>query len=162
MNETTKIKNLINKFFMKRLLVTLTIALSFISLSSFANNGEDVSPRAIKSFNSSFKNATEVKWTTSENYFKADFILNGQYISAYYDTEGNMKALTRNISSLQLPIALQADLKKNYDCYWISDVLEIANEDGTSYYVTLETANTQLVLKSNVDSWTNFKKQRKS
>jgi hypothetical protein len=157
----TKIKNLINNFFMKRLLVTLTIALSFLSLSSFAN-GEDVSPRAIKSFNSSFKTATEVKWTITDNYFKADFALNGQYVSAYYDAEGNMKALTRNISSLQLPIALQADLKKNYDCYWISDVLEVANDEGTSYYITLETADTQLVLKSNVDSWSTFKKQRKS
>lgn len=145
---------------MKRLLVTLTIALSFISLSSFANG--EVSPRAIKSFNSSFKSATEVKWTVNDNYFKADFALNGQYVSAYYDEEGNMKALTRNISSLQLPIALQADLKKNYDSYWISDVLEVANEDGTSYYITLETADTQLILKSNSGSWNTFKKQRKS
>jgi len=145
---------------MKRLLVTLTIALSFISLSSFAN--DEVSPRAIKSFNSSFKNATEVKWTITDDYFKADFALNGQYVSAYYDTEGKMMALTRNISSLQLPIALQAELKKSYDAYWISDVVEIANETGTAYYITLETADTQLVLKSEGDSWSNFKKQRKS
>ena len=146
---------------MKRLLVTLTIALSFISLSSFANDKE-VSPMAIKAFNSSFKSATEVKWTVTDNYFKADFALNGQYVCAFYDTKGEMIALTRNISSLQLPIALQADLKKNYDSYWISDVLEVANEDGTSYYITLETADTQLILKSNSDSWNTFKKQRKS
>jgi hypothetical protein len=145
---------------MKRLLVTLTIALSFISLSSFAK--DEVSPRAIKSFNSSFKNATEVKWTITDDYFKADFALNGQYVSAFYDTDGKMVALTRNISSLQLPIALQAELKKGYDAYWISDVIEVANETGTSYYITLETADTQLVLKSEGDSWNNFKKQRKS
>jgi hypothetical protein len=145
---------------MKRLLVTLTIALSFISLSSFAN--DEVSPSAVKSFNTSFKNATEVKWTVTDNYFKADFALNGQYVSAFYDTEGQMIAITRNISSLQLPIALQAELKSNYDAYWISDVFEVANETGTSYYITLETADTQLVLKSEGDSWSNFKKQRKS
>jgi hypothetical protein len=145
---------------MKRLLVTLTIALSFISLSSFAN--DEVSPSAVKSFNTSFKNATEVKWTVTDNYFKADFALNGQYVSAFYDTEGQMIALTRNISSLQLPIALQAELKSGYDAYWISDVFEVANETGTSYYITLETADTQLVLKSEGDSWSNFKKQRKS
>ena len=148
---------------MKRLLVTLTIALSFISFSSFANDkGDEVSPRAIKSFNSSFKSATEVKWTITDNFFKADFVMNGQYVSAYYDNDGSMKALTRNISSLQLPITLQAQLKKNYDCYWISNVLELANEDGTAYYITLETADEQLTLKSNGDSWDTFKKQRKS
>lgn len=148
---------------MKRLLLTLTVALSLISLSSFAN-GEDheVSPRAIKSFNSSFKNATEVYWTITNNYYKVNFAMSGQYVSAFYDADGKMIALTRNISSLHLPIALQADLKKNYDDYWISDVLETATEDGTSYYITLETADTQLILKSNGDSWSTFKKQRKS
>lgn len=146
---------------MKRFLGTLTIALSFISLTSFAN-GEEVSPRAIKSFNQSFKNATEVKWTVTDNYSKAEFALNGQYVSAFYDVEGKMIALTRNLSSLQLPIALQADLKRNYDCYWISNVFEVANEEGTSYYITLETADEQLTLKSNSDSWDTFKKQRKS
>jgi len=148
---------------MKRLLVTLTIALSFISLSSFANeNGNDVSPRAVQSFNSSFKNATEVYWTISDNYYKVNFAMNGQYVSAFYDADGKMIALTRNISSLQLPIALQAELKKNYDCYWISDVFEMANEEGTSYYITLETADSQLILKSSGDTWNTYKKQRKS
>jgi len=146
---------------MKRLLVILTIALSLVSLSSFAN-GEDVSPRAVKSFNKSFKNATEVKWTVTDNYFKADFALNGQYVSAFYNEDGGMIALTRNLSSLQLPIALQADLKSNYNCYWISNVLEVANEEGTSYYITLETGDEQLTLKSSGDSWSTFKKQRKS
>ena len=146
---------------MKRLLVTLTIALSFISLSSFAN-ADDVSPKAVKSFNKSFKNATEVKWTVTDNYVKADFALNGQYVSAFYNEDGSMIALTRNLSSLQLPITLQADLKRNYDCYWISNVLEVANEEGTSYYITLETADEQLTLKSSGDSWSTFKKQRKS
>lgn len=147
---------------MKRLLLTLTIALSFISLSSFASGEDGVSPRAVKSFNTSFKNATEVKWTITDDYFKADFALNGQYVSAYYDAEGKMIAITRNISSLQLPIALQADLKRNYDAYWISDVAEVADETGTAYYITLENADTQLILKSEGDSWSNFKKQRKS
>lgn len=142
---------------MKRLLVTLTIALSLISFSSFAN-GEDVSPKAIKSFSSSFKNATEVNWTVSNDYYEVNFLLNGQYVTASYDAEGKMITLARNISSLQLPIALQAELKKNYDSYWISDVLETANEKGTSYYITLETADVQLILKSRGDTWSAFKK----
>ena len=146
---------------MKRLLVTLTIALSFISLSSFAN-GREVSPKAVESFNSSFKTATEVTWTVTDDYFKADFLMSGQYVSAFYDNDGYLMALTRSLSSLQLPIALQEDLKKNYDQYWISDVMEVADDNGTSYYITLEDADTKLILKSQSDSWSSFKKQRKS
>jgi hypothetical protein len=146
---------------MKRLVLTLTIALSLISLSSFATDKE-VNPAALKSFNSSFKNATEVNWTISKEYFKANFALNGQYVAAYYDAEGKLLALTRNISTSQLPIGLQVNLKKNYDGLWISDLVEITNDEGTTYYVTLENADTKLVLRSNYQNWEKFKKQSKS
>ena len=148
---------------MKRLVLTLAIA--FITASSFASdhNDKDVAPAALKSFQTNFKTATEVYWSVSENVYKANFSLNGQQASAYYDATGFLIALTRNISSTQLPITLQASLKNNYDCYWISDLVEMANEDGTSYYITLETADTRLVLKSNgTANWSTYKKVRKS
>lgn len=147
---------------MKRLLVTLTIALSMLSFSSFASGEETVSAKALESFKTSFKSATEVTWSVSENFYKANFSLNGQYVSAYYDEQGKLMGLTRNISSLQLPIALQAELKKNYENYWITDLFEVANDDGTSYYITLETADTKIVLKSAGSDWTTYQKQRKS
>jgi len=147
--------------FMKRILVTLTVLLSLISMSSFANEGK-VNSRVLASFNSSFKNATEVGWTVSENFYKANFSLNGQYVAAYYDEGGQMIALTRNISSMQLPISLQTSLKKECDDLWISDLFEVANDQGTSYYVTLENADTKVVLKSNGSDWSTYQKQRKS
>ena len=146
---------------MKRLVFTLTLALSLISLSSFANEVE-VNPAALQSFNNSFKTATEVRWSLSNSFYKADFSLSGQYVSAYYDAEGKMLALTRNITSLQLPIGLQVNLKKDYDGFWISDLVEVTNEEGTSYYVTLENADAKLILKSNSQNWEKFKKQNKS
>jgi hypothetical protein len=147
---------------MKRFLFTLTIALSLISLSSFTTR-DGVAPAALKSFSKSFKSATEVNWSVSENYYKANFAMNGQYVSAYYNADGKMIALTRNITSTQLPLALQADLKKNSEGYWISDLFELANDEGTSYYVTLENGDTRLVLKSGSSSeWTTYNKQRKS
>lgn len=148
---------------MKRLVLTLTIALSLISFSSFAKDGITVNQAVLESFKSSFKNATEVNWTVAESYFKADFAMNGQYVAAYYDTYGKMIAMTRNISSLQLPIFLQASLKNNYENYWISDLFEVANEDGTTYYITIENADTKIVLKSSSSSdWSTYKKIRKS
>jgi hypothetical protein len=147
---------------MKRLIITLTLALSLISFSSFAN-GDDVAPAAIKSFNSAFKTATEVSWSKSQAFYRANFSLNGQFVSAFYDAEGKMIAVTRNISSLQLPITLQASLKNGYKGFWITDLVEMANEDGTSYYLTLENADVKLVLKSNITgTWSTYKKQRKS
>jgi hypothetical protein len=146
---------------MKRFLITLTVLFSLISMSSFASDSK-VDSRVLKTFESSFKNATEVNWTVSNNFYKANFSLNGQYVAAYFDASGNMIAITRNISSTQLPISLQNNLKNNYEGLWISDLCEVANEEGTTYYVTVENADTKLILRSTGSAWATYQKLRKS
>jgi|SRR5215211_4329615 len=146
---------------MKRILVTLTLLLSLVSFNSFANE-EKVNQKVLESFQSSFKNASEVDWTVNDNFYKASFSLNGQYVTAFYNGEAQLVALTRNISSAQLPLSLQTNLKKNHEDFWISDLFEVANEQGTTYYATLENANSRLVLKSSGAEWTTYQKQRKS
>jgi hypothetical protein len=146
---------------MKRFLITLTVLFSLISMSSFASDSK-VDSRVLKSFETSFKNATEVDWTVTNNFYKAKFSLNGQYVAAYFDASGNMMAITRNIGSTQLPISLQTNLKNNYEGLWISDLFEVANEEGTTYYVTVENADTKLILKSSNSDWVTYQKERKS
>ena len=143
---------------MKRLFFILTLSLSLTSVRSFAN-GIDVSGNVLESFRSSFKNASDVNWTKVDNYYKASFMLNEQYASAFFDQEGKMIALTRNISMNQLPMSLQLSLKKNYSNYWITDLFEMYDEQGISYYVSIENGDATVVLKSNtVSDWYNFKK----
>jgi len=56
----------------------------------------------------------------------------------------------------------QANLKKNYSGYWISDLFEVAKNNGTSYYVTLENGDKKVVLTSaNGSDWSTYKKDRK-
>ncbi len=147
---------------MKPLFILLTVIASFFSKTSSAN--EDLVNNAIlKSFQTSFANAKEVDWSINKNLYKASFTLDGQHINAYYDSEGLLMAMTRNISTSQLPIALQTYIKKEYSTFWISDLFEIANEEGTSYYITLQNANTKLVLKStNNSGWTKYQKSQKN
>ena len=86
-------------------LFILMLALSSFSLTS--NATDVVSAKALKSFQSTFTQATEAEWTVTENYYKVQFLLNGQTISAFYNEEGKLITVSRNISSLQLPIILQ-------------------------------------------------------
>lgn len=148
-------------FFMKRLLVTLTILLS-ISLSSFATPDEKISSAVLNAFNTTFKNAAHVEWTIGDNFYRADFQLNGQYVNAFYSVNGEMMALTKKISSVQLPVALQTSLKEETKGSWISDLFEMATEEGTFYFVTLENADQKQVLKSEGNTWTSYKKYQKS
>jgi hypothetical protein len=144
---------------MKKIIITLAVAIS--SLTAFAGE-ENVSSSVLKAFNKEFAGVKEVKWTTAENYYKAEFVFNGQNVTAFYQVDGEMMALTRNISSLELPISLQTNLKNNYSGYWISDLFEMSNSEGTSYYITMENADSKVVLKSvGSGKWTSFKKMSK-
>jgi hypothetical protein len=145
---------------MKKTILTLAIAL--LSLASFAAE-VNVNSRVLTSFNIEFKSAKEVKWTAGSNYYKAAFVLNNQHVFAFYNVEGELLGLTRYISSLDLPIALQTSLKKEYAEYWISDLFEVSNASGTSYYMTVEDADRKVVLQSsNGSDWSVYQKTTKA
>jgi hypothetical protein len=148
---------------MKKFFTLLTAIAAFISTSAMATEPE-VSTFVKESFNTTFASATEVKWTVGDTYYKAEFAMNGQYASAYYDMEaGQLMATTRNISSLQLPLTLQASLKKDYSNFWVSELFEVSNDAGTSYYVTLENADNKIILKAtSYNEWKTYKKVTKS
>jgi len=132
------------------------------SLSAFANGAENVNESVIKSFNKEFAGARDVQWVASKDFVKATFTLNDQVTFAFYSPDGNLLAITRNIVSGQLPISLLAELKKNYNNYWIADLFEMAANNDNTYYITLENGDYKLVLKSNgTNSWDVFRKERK-
>ena len=143
---------------MKKLIIASAL---FVSLSAFAGK-EKVNEKVLKAFNTEFASAQEVEWTVSADYYKAAFGMNGQRVFAFYNTDGELIGLTRNIPSSQLPLKLQTSLKKNYNSYWISDLFEVSNNDGTSYYVTLENGDNKVILKSSAgNDWSTYKKDRK-
>jgi hypothetical protein len=143
---------------MKKIIIMLAVAIS--SLTAFAGE-ENVNSTVLSAFNKEFAGAKDVQWTSAENYYKAAFVFNGQNVTAFYQLDGELMAMTRNISSLELPISLQTNLKNNYSKYWISDLFEISNNEETSYYITLENADSKIVLKSNSTKWNTFKKMTK-
>jgi hypothetical protein len=145
---------------MKKIIIMLAITIS--SLAVFAGE-ENVNKKVLNAFSREFAGAKDVKWTAHETFYKASFVFNGQYVYAFYQLDGEMMAMTRNISSLDMPMKLQTSLKNNYSGYWISDLFEISNNDGTNYYITMENAGSKIVLKSSsAGDWSVFKKSPKS
>src|SRR5262245_11945591 len=145
---------------MKKLILTLAVALT--TLCSFAGDGT-ISTRVLNAFKSDFASAKEITWTSTNDYYKASFVFNDQYVQAFYNMDGDLIGMTRNISSLDLPLSLQSSLKKAYGNYWISDLFEASNHDGTSYYITLENADSKIVLKSTGgENWKTYQKATKA
>ena len=142
--------------------IVFVFGLLLAAAVSNAYPSEKVSPKVLASFKSEFSTATEVVWETGSNYFRASFTMNEQKVFAYYDLEGQLLSIARYISSFQLPVNLFANLKNNYDKYWISDLFEVSNSEGLHYYVTLEAADTKLVLRSsNGGDWSKYNKSKK-
>ena len=145
---------------MKPLFILMMTVSSFVATTT--NAADIVSPKALKSFETTFATATETVWTITENYYKVEFLLNGQTLNAFYNEEGKLIGVSRNISSLQLPIILQTELKKGFPNYWITELFEMSTENGVEYYITIENANTKTVLKSiAAASWMLYKKLKK-
>ena len=146
---------------MKKIIIILALVLT-VSTSFAFTGGMSVSQNALNTFKTEFPGAANATWTLSNEFYKVTFTVKGQTLFAYYNRSGEFVAITRNISSAQLPTNLKKSLKKMMTNCWISDLFEISNYDETSVYVTLETADSTIVLKSdNGGNWTVFQKSEK-
>jgi len=145
---------------MKKILLVLGLVATMGVCSAYPS--ERVSQKVLTSFKTEFTNAQNVEWETGNNYFRASFTMNEQRIFAYYNVNGELLSIARYISSIQLPVNLFTDIKNNYSKYWISDLFEVSNSEGLHYYVTLETADSKLVMHSgNGGSWSTYSKNKK-
>lgn len=145
---------------MKRIMMTLAILV--VTFSSFASEGL-VNQKVLNAFKSEFTTAKEVTWSAGENYYRATFTYNEKHVFAYYSTDGDLLGVTRYISPADLPISLQQSLKKDYSNYWISDLFEVARNEESGYYITLENGDAKVVLKaSDIYGWTPYQKFKKA
>ena len=144
---------------MKKMILTLVIAIT--TLGAFAND-ENVNQKVLDAFKTEFTTAKDVEWSVGSNYYKATFNYNGKYVFAYYNENGELLGLTRYLSPSDLPLTLQNNLKKNYEGYWVSDLFEASKDDATNYYITLENADSKIVLKSSENRWDIYSRIKKS
>lgn len=146
---------------MKPLIIFMLFASSLFAKSSHAS--DIISAKALKSFQTTFTQAKDAEWIVIDKYYKVQFVMNEQTLTAYYNADGSLLSVTRNISSTQLPLMLLAQLKNKYHNQWVSELFEMSNENGTDYYVTLENADTKTILKSsNNSNWVLYKKIKKA
>ncbi len=141
--------------------IIATIAIAFLTLSAFAAD-KNVNQKVLDAFKSEFASATEVHWSAGNDYYKASFNYNGKYVYAYFDEQGKILGIARNLSPADLPFALQNNLKKIYEGFWVSELFETVKGEGTSYYITVENADTKIVLKSTDNNWNIYSKTKKS
>lgn len=147
---------------MKKLMAAVVLGSVLLMNTAFANKKDNVNYQVVNSFNKEFTQAKDVSWQKTENYYKAEFKMNNEVMTAFFTTEGEFMGAAKNILSTQLPINLQTSLGKDYAEYWISDLFEYAKPDSNGYFITLQNADQSITLQSNNgSSWTVYSKTKK-
>jgi len=138
------------------------IALLLTVSSSYATPNDDSNGAVKTSFRKDFKTAELMGTEVKPNFTKLTFKMNDVIMYAFYSDNGQLLAVTRNITSNQLPIQLLLDVKQNYSEYWITDLFELTGDGASNYYITVENADTRVTLRSNgSDSWDVYEKKAK-
>jgi hypothetical protein len=140
---------------MKKIIVSAMFLLS-VSFGVMAQTQETNDKQINAAFHNDFAGATGEVWQKEAYFSKVTFSLNGSVLYAYYKPGGELIATSRNITSSQLPLHLLAELKNEYNSYWITDLFEMSVNGNSEYYVTLENATEKRILFANDFSWEVF------
>lgn len=139
------------------------LVVTIFMMSSLVVNAEFTPSEKIQSeFNRQFAQSTEVKWEAVSDFYKVTFVQRGQYLTAFFNQEGGIERVARNISPSVLPLILQRNFENKLASSWITECFEVSGVNGTEYYLTLENANDITTYQSNINDWDVYKKTIKS
>lgn len=124
---------------------------------------ENVSKVVAKAFSSKYANAADVNWKAHPAFYFASFKLSEQKYTATFATNGELIAVSREISSAELPLAVTSALASNYSNYTIAATAsEMVMYGETHYYIVADGKTKLLHLKCAPDgSISTFKKIKK-
>jgi hypothetical protein len=152
MNTTTNLRQTILNG-SKKVAIMMAMLLTLGASFSFAATPDSINSDVRTAFRKDFRNARIMNTEVRKNFTKLTFKMDDVVMFAYYSTNGELLAITRNIVSSQLPLNLQLELKNNYNGYWITELFELSGDNDNCYYVSLENADSKVTLRSNGDTW---------
>jgi hypothetical protein len=148
---------------MKKIILSLAFAAAIIT-SAFAAPIEKEPGYAVRdAFSKEFADIKEVKWEELGNtgVYLANFTFNNESLQAFFTAEGEFVGTTRQISTAQLPIMVIKQLGKQYPNATIGSISEYSLSDGLSYYITVVTDKTSMIVKATGGGYlTVYKKQK--
>lgn len=124
---------------------------------------EKVSSTVRSAFAQKFKAVSNVSWKAGEELYFVQFLQSNQFFTAVFSTDGEYVALSREISTKDLPLKVANALKENYADHQLSAVAtEIVMDGETAYYITAENDRFSKILKCGTEgSLSVFKKTKK-
>lgn len=131
---------------MKKLFISTLLAAT-VSLSSFAAAGNNVSYSVRNNFETQFKKASDVQWTSAENYTKATFVLDNVRTEALYSTDGDFIGTNQAVTLEELPVKAKRAFAKSYDGYTVKQAISFEGTQESAYYISAQSEKGSVILK---------------
>lgn len=135
---------------MKKIIIVLFVACSFAATAR-ASGG--VPKNIVQSFLNTFNDARDISWEESNGYSVASFIQNGTKRSAYYDQDGKLVVVGRQIAAAEIPEGKINQLQSAFQGYTVTAIYEMKDDFGTSYYATIGNGQKTKLVKSGSKKW---------
>jgi hypothetical protein len=132
---------------MKKIFLSAAVMLTLFS-AAFANYPDKVTDRASASFHKDFIKVATLHSEVINNHVRFTFQENNETRYAYYDFQGNLIGVVQHILTSSLPEDLQKEIRKHYSNFWVTELFQVTNENGVSYYIQLTNAEETVVLNS--------------
>jgi len=137
---------------MKKISIIATALVMLFATSAFAAAPTTVDVKVKKVFTKDFTGAAAVTWTENNDFYFADFQLNGKTMKAAYNANGELVGTSETIAESRLPVAIASELAKNYKGYEVAGTITEIKFDGkTNYYFSVENDKRVLELKCAAD-----------
>jgi hypothetical protein len=103
----------------------------------------------LKAFQEKFASATEVKWETKSELYKAEFKVNKRGHDVWIDKTGKITKTKEDFPKKDLPAAIQQQITSEFKAYKLDDADKIEMDGKVFYQVELDgTADDRKVLFS--------------
>ena len=131
---------------MKKLLFSALLTV-LVTISSFAATSSETNARAVRIFETDFKEATNARWSATNDYLKVSFTLQNKAMEAFYDKEGEFIGVSHQVAVDELPVGAKRSLAKKLAGYTVHEAIKFEAIDETAYFVSAENESRSVFLK---------------
>ena len=144
---------------MKRIIIAICTVIAISSTNTFASYG--ISNPIVQSFITTFNDAKDISWDEYNGFSVATFVQNGVKRSAYYDQDGNLVVVGKQVEAHTLPLELKTKLEASFPEYSIMYLFEMEDANGKSYYATIASDKKIKIIKSGSKKWKSLRTKKK-
>lgn len=109
------------------------------------------SSKLIKSFNETFPNANNVKWSDDKEGYFVSFTQNGNFEKVLYSKKGSFVCSWKYSNGKELPTTVFMTLNKKYKDCEINGVTEYATAQDVTYEIKLADSKNWYSVKASAD-----------